>query len=108
MKITIRLTVSLLLAVALVAVIFSYYQVRDEKERLINDLERRTIVLAESLQESVKNLIQTNSSAKLNRFVERFGNRERLKGIAIYDIQGNVLASTPKFASKIPQPLPQL
>ena len=107
MKITIRLTVSLLFAVALVAVIFSYYQVRDEKARLTNDLERRTIILAESLQESVKNLIQTKSPARLNKFVERFGNRERLKGIAIYDVQGNVLASTPSFASKNPQPFPQ-
>lgn len=107
MKITIRLTVSLIFAVALVAVVFSYYQVRDEKKRLINDLERRTIVLAESLQESVKTLMQTKTPAKLNRLVERFGNRERLKGIAIYDMQGNVLASTPKLTSKIPQPFPQ-
>jgi hypothetical protein len=43
----------------------------------------------------------------LNRLVERFGNRERLEGVAIYDSQGNVLASTPNLALKISKPFPQ-
>ena len=106
MKITIRLIVSLIFVIALVAVVFSFYQVRNEKNRLINDLERRTIILAEGLEESVRALVLSNSLKKLNRLVERFGNRERLKGVAVYDQQGNILAVTPDLASKIPQPLP--
>ncbi|MDZ4383179.1 MAG: hypothetical protein U0937_00900, partial [Thermodesulfovibrionia bacterium] len=108
MKITIRLIVSLIFVVALVAVIFSFYQVSSEKDRLIGELERRAIVLAESLGESVKPLVESNSLDKLNRLVERFGNRERLEGVAIYDSQGNVLASTPNLALKISKPLPQI
>ena len=108
MKITIRLIVSLIFVVALVAVIFSFYQVSSEKDRLIGELERRAIVLAESIGESVKPLIESNSLDKLNRLVERFGNRERLEGVAIYDSQGNVLASTPNLALKISKPLPQI
>jgi len=53
MKLTIRLIVSLLFAVSLVAAVSSYYQVHAEKTRLMGDLERRTVILAESLQESV-------------------------------------------------------
>ena len=106
MKITIRLIVSLVFIVALVAVGFSSYQVRAEKTRLTSELERRAIILAESLQESIIPLIASNSLQKLNRLVERFGNRERLKGVAVYDQQGNILAVTPDLASKIPQPLP--
>ena len=106
MKITIRLIVSLVFIVALVAVGFSSYQVRAEKTRLTSELERRAIILAESLQESVIPLIASNSLSRLNRLVERFGNRERLKGVAVYDQQGNILAVTPDLASKIPQPLP--
>ncbi len=106
MKITIRLIVSLIFVIAVVAVVFSFYQVRNEKTRLVNDLERRTIVLAESLQESVRPLVQSKSFAKLNRLVERFGNRERLKGVAVYDQQGNVLSLTSDLKPKIPQPLP--
>lgn len=105
MKITIRLIVALLIVIALVAVGFSFFQVRSEKIRLEKDMERRAAVLAESLQESVKPLVQSKSLTKLGRLVERFGNRERLKGVAVYDVQGNVLALTPGLALKIPQPL---
>lgn len=107
MKITIRLIVSLIFVIALVAVVFSSYQVRAEKERLASELERRAIILAESLQESVIPLMQSNSLSKLNRLVERFGNRERLKGVAVFDKQGNALASTPELKPKISQPFPQ-
>jgi trehalose 6-phosphate synthase len=106
MKITIRLIVALLIVIALVAVGFSFFQVRSEKGRLEKDMKRRVAVLAESLQESVKPLVQSKSLTKLSRLVERFGNRERLKGVAVYDVQGNVLALTPGLAPKIPQPLP--
>ncbi len=107
MKITIRLIISLLFVIALVAVIFSFYQVSSEKARLTGELERRALILAESLQESVIPLVQSNSTARLNRLVERFGNRERLKGIAIFDSQGNVLASTLDLKPKIQQPFPE-
>lgn len=40
MKITIRLIVSLVLIIALVAIGFSFYQVRAEKTRLTSELER--------------------------------------------------------------------
>ena len=76
MKITIRLIVALLIVIALVAVGFSFFQVRSEKIRLEKDMERRAAILAESLQESVKPLVQSKSFTKLGRLVERFGNRE--------------------------------
>ena len=99
MKITIRLIVSLLFVVALVAAVFSFYQVHTERERITADLERRTMILAESLQESIMPVLASKSFTRLNRLVERFGNRERLKGIAVYDVQGNVVASTKGLAS---------
>ena len=108
MKITIRLIISLVFVIALVAVVFSFYQVRSEKIRLVSELERKTIVLAESLQESAKPLVESNSLSKLNRLVERFGNRERLKGVAVFDREGNILSSTPELIPKIPKPLPQI
>jgi len=85
MKITIRLIVSLIFVIALVAIVFSYYQVSSEERRLVSELERRTTILAESLQESVKPLVESDSLSRLNRLVERFGNRERLKGVAVFD-----------------------
>jgi trehalose 6-phosphate synthase len=107
MKITIRLIVSLVLVVALAVFAFSLYQVNYEKNRLARDLERRSIILAESLQESIAPLIQSNAIAKLNRIVERFGNRERLKGIAVFDTQGIALTLTAHLKPQIEQPFPQ-
>jgi trehalose 6-phosphate synthase len=108
MKITLRLVVSLVLVVALVAFAFSFYQVQEEKIRLTSDLERRTIVLAESLQESVTPLVTSDSPEKLNRFVQRFGNRDRFQGIAVHDARGQLLASTADLEPQIPGSVPQI
>ena len=108
MKITFRLVVSLVLVVALVAVAFSLYQVREERIRLTSDLERRTIVLAESLEESVTPLVTSDSPEKLNRLVQRFGNRDRFQGIAVHDARGQLLASTADLESQIPGSAPQV
>ncbi len=107
MKITFRLIVSLLIVVALTAIVFSFYQVSAERLRLTSELERRAIVLAESLQESAIPLVQSNALPRLNRLVERFGNRERLKGVAVLDGQGNIIVTTAGLKSHILQPLPQ-
>ena len=94
MKITIRLIVSLVIVVALVALAFSLYQVNRERGLLARDLERRALILAESFQESLAPLIQSNADSRLNRIVNRFGNRERLKGTIIFDRQGAVITAT--------------
>jgi trehalose 6-phosphate synthase len=108
MKITIRLIVSLTFVVALVAIGSSFYQVREERANLVSELERRVILLDESLRESVIPLVETGSQKKLERLVDRFGNRQRFQGIAIYDGQGNVLASTPDLKNQILKPIPQV
>ncbi len=94
MKITIRLIVSLVIVTALVALAFSLYQVNSERRLLVRDLERRAVILAESFQESLAPLIQSNADSRLNRIVNRFGNRERLKGTVIFDRQGSVITAT--------------
>ncbi len=94
MKITIRLIVSLVIVVALVALAFSLHQVNKERGLLARDLERRALILAESFQESLAPLIQSGADSRLNRIVNRFGNRERLKGTVIFDRQGTVITAT--------------
>ena len=108
MKITIRLVVSLVLVVGLVAVGFSFYQVREERARLRSDLERRSIILAESIQESVIPLVTSESSEKLKLLVMRLGKRERFQGIAVHDARGQMLASTVDLEAQIPGSIPQV
>ncbi|HSE15307.1 MAG TPA: hypothetical protein VLB08_06910, partial [Candidatus Deferrimicrobium sp.] len=108
MKITIRLVVSLVLVVGLVAVGFSFYQVREERTRLRSDLERRSIILAESMQESVIPLVTSESSEKLKLLVMRLGKRERFQGIAVHDARGQLLASAVDLEGQIPGSIPQV
>ena len=108
MKITVRLVVSLVFVVGLVAGGFSFYQVRTEKIRLKSDLERRTILLAESIQESVTPLLLSDSSLKLSLLVQRFSNRAGFQGIAVHDSDGELLASTADLEQMIPGSGPQI
>src|SRR3972149_21173 len=95
MKITMRLVLPLLFVAAFVAMAFSYTQVRSERIRLAEDLEHRAVVLADSFQEILKDWLRLNATQKINRLVKQLGNRDKLAGIAVYDAQGKVLASTP-------------
>jgi trehalose 6-phosphate synthase len=104
MKITIRLVVSLVIVVALVTLTFSLYQVNREKDRLAKDLERRSIVLADSLQESLGRLIESNSAHRMKRIVDRFGNKERLKGLIAFDRRGGVMTATSGLELDAQQP----
>ncbi len=108
MKITLRLVVSLIIVVAMIAIGFSLYQVKIERERLVRELERRTALLSESLEESVIPLVQSKSFVKIKRFVERFGNRERLIGIIVNDFQGETIASTKAISGYAHIILPQV
>jgi trehalose-6-phosphate synthase len=103
MRITFRLILSLILGVTLVALGFSYFQIRQEEIRLREELELRAAVLAESLQESVEPLIEKGPSKNLQRIVERFGNRKRLSGVAIYDTDFRPLAMTPGLSDLLPR-----
>lgn len=101
MKITFRLIVSLAFVAALVASVSSYIQVNNERERLTNELDLRAVILGESLQESVKELISAKSAIRLRRFVKRFGERDRLVGIAVYDSLGKLLVSNSKLLESL-------
>lgn len=108
MRVSVRLIVSLIIGVTLVALIFAYYQVRGQKQALRSDLERRAGVLAESLEEIVAPLLEKRSRKDLQRVVERFGNRERLAGVVVYDSQGGTLAITSGLETRLPGRLPMV
>ena len=101
MRITFRLILVLFIAVAVVSLIFARNQVKYQKERLRSDLELRADVLAHSLQEMIEPILATGSTQDLEGIVERFGNRERLAGVAIYDVHGNVIAITSGLSGRL-------
>jgi trehalose-6-phosphate synthase len=106
---SVRLIASLILGITLISSGFSYYEVLGEKRALRSDLQRRAEMLGESLvgnverswnigSDRVPNKVPNN---ELQRLVQRFGNREHLLGVAIYDRQGTLVAMTPELAKPL-------
>ena len=98
MRTTLKIILPLIVSVAAVSLLFAAYQVRTERRNLRNDLARRAEILGESLQENVEPLLGRSQEKGLQRLVERFGQREHLKGVAVYDSAGAALAITPGLA----------
>jgi alpha,alpha-trehalose-phosphate synthase [UDP-forming] len=96
-----RLIVSLILGVTLVSLGFSYYQVVGEKRGLRSEVERRAEVLGESLASNVEKSWEVGPDRELQRLVQRFGNREHLLGVAVYDRQGKLVAMTPELGKAL-------
>jgi len=102
MRLSFRIILSLVGVLALASLLFSYLQFRSEKRGLQLDLQKRAQILAESLQESVEPLLARSSPKALQRIVERFGNREHLAGIAVYDHHDAPIAITSGLALRFP------
>ena len=93
-------------------VLFSttYFQAREQEQQLRSDLERRSILLSESLRESVQPLIFTanpdlleSNKDQLKRIVDKFAGRERLMGLIVYDNKDNILAISTGIPTYLPQ-----
>jgi trehalose-6-phosphate synthase len=100
---SVRLIVSLIIGTTLVSSLFSYYEVLGSKHALRSDLERRAEVLGESLVGNVERSWNTGSNKELQRLVQRFGNREHLLGVVVYDRQGVLVAATPELSKIVAQ-----
>jgi trehalose 6-phosphate synthase len=92
-RIGIRLILSLVVIIGVVAAAFSYWHVYHEENRLKTDLDRRAAILSESLKENIE-LVSSNrfEASILSRIVDKFSNRERLLGIAVFDPEGEPIA----------------
>ncbi len=95
MRLSVRLIWSLVAGVGLVSVGLSLYQAQTERYGLRRELERRSLIIADSLEKSAAPLVQANSTGALQRVILQLQNHERLAGVAVYDAQGKLLAMTP-------------
>jgi hypothetical protein len=109
MRVTSRLSSSLICSVAAVSLVLAYYQTRADTRSLHHELERHALVLAESIAKSVEPLVESNSYHELQRLVDRFKDREQIAGIAVYSASGELLAISSGLAGRLDQmPAPVL
>src|SRR5579863_8785403 len=97
---SVRLIVSLIVGIALVSLGFSYYEVVREKRVLRTQLERSSEEIGESFAMSVEK--SWDSPRTLQRTVQRFGSREHLLGVAVYDRQGKLVAMSTALLPLMP------
>lgn len=88
----------LLIVIAGALTIFGIFQVRFEEEKLLDDLKRKAKTVAESIELSVQQVLESGNMRNAQRLVERFQARERLQGCVIYDKDGQILAVTERFS----------
>jgi alpha,alpha-trehalose-phosphate synthase [UDP-forming] len=98
---SVRLILSLIVGITLVSLAFSYNEVRLEKRALRKDLEQRAEGSGETLAGSIEPYLEKQSRRELQRIVDRFGKREPLQGMAVYDKQGALLAATPGLSNRL-------
>lgn len=97
MRINLRIIISIIIVISVLVLLFTLMQVRQEKERLMIDLQRRSSLLGESLKETIEPLLEKGRPERLQKIVEKFGNRERLAGVAVYDVKDKLIAATPSL-----------
>src|SRR5690349_11967261 len=102
MRITLRLTLSLIVAVGTVAAFSAYFQASQERQRQGDELARRSRLLAEGPPATIEPILPTGRSETLQRLVDKFGNRQRLAGVALYDAKETPLAVTATLAASLP------
>src|SRR4029450_1683308 len=104
MKFTIRLVSAIWLSVMLVIGAFAYMQIREERERLFGDLQRRAVLVAGAPGEARDP--PAKSPAAIERVVKKFGQTQR--GIAVYDRFANLRSATPDIAPILTPSLPEV
>jgi trehalose 6-phosphate synthase len=92
---SLKLMAPLIASVVVVSLIYAIYQVNSQNRSMRRDLQRRSEVLADSLQETAEAGIVTHSSIALKRSIERVVHRDNIVGVAVFDSGGLLLASSP-------------
>src|SRR3990170_9141692 len=101
LRINVRIIISIIIVISVLVLLFTLMQVRQEKERLTIDLERRSPLLGESLKETIEPLLEKGRPERLQKIVEKFGNRERLAGVAVYDVKDKLITATPPLSAHL-------
>src|SRR5206468_7770049 len=92
MKLTIRLVGAIWLSVLIVIGGFAFLQIREERERLVDDLKRRAVLVGEGLKEAIEPQVARGSTVGVAGILTMFGRPTR--GMAVYDRFAGLMVAT--------------
>jgi trehalose 6-phosphate synthase len=99
MKLNFALILSIIVAVGLVALVFTIFQSSNEKDSLGNELKARTEQIAKDFYSSGLAYIESNDSENVHHFTDSISNQYNLLGIAIYYNIDSIVVSNPSVRS---------
>jgi trehalose-6-phosphate synthase len=104
---TLRLLGGIWLATLVIIGGFAFVQIREERDRLVSDLQRRATLLADSLRDSVEPLARRGAAPAIERALKRLARPDRR--IAVYDAFGSAVAVAPERGTPgLPPQLPEI
>ncbi|MBI4635230.1 MAG: trehalose-6-phosphate synthase [Candidatus Rokubacteria bacterium] len=106
MRFTVRLVVAIWISAMVVIAGFTFLQIQQERERLVNDLERRAVLLAEGLKEAIEPAVARGSTSRVEAILKKFG--EPRRGLAVYDRFADLMVATRDLAPTLPPALPEV
>ena len=91
----------IIVIISFIVVAFTLTQVQQEEQRLKEGLEQRSILLAESLKETVQPNFINKSDQQLQKLVDKFEDKQRLAGMVIYDNNGDTIATSSSLIADV-------
>ena len=93
MKLNLALILSIIVAVGVVTVGFTLYQISSERDKLDTELEIRTTQIAEEIFQDNENKFEQINHKNIEHLLDSISRRYKLIGIAIYAGQDSVISN---------------
>ena len=84
MKLNLALIVSIILAVGLVAFVFAYFQISEERHKLDDELETRAASIADKITRGNPSFTNQKNKPLIGQYIDSVSNKYHLAGMAVY------------------------
>jgi trehalose 6-phosphate synthase len=98
MRLTLRLVAALVISTTAVTLLSAFLQERQERSRLMEDLDRRAAIAGETLEEPVATAVYHQDGREALRVVGKYSRRAHLVGVAVFAADGKELAESPALS----------
>ncbi|MDD2806279.1 MAG: trehalose-6-phosphate synthase [Elusimicrobiales bacterium] len=108
MRITFRLISSLIVVVVFVALVSAWFNVRQERGKLYEEVRAQSALLAESFKEGVRHNLEIKNRPGLQKLADKFQNQKNLVGVAIYDSDGGLISGSSSLPAELLARAPEI
>lgn len=95
------ITAAVIAAVSLIIGGFTFYQANSEELTLSSDLQYRTRILADSLQDSIEPSLEARDATTTQKIVDRISKDDRIAALGVFDARGIPVALSRSFPNDI-------